>query len=240
VRIEWIVLQKLDESLLSQIPTFSRLTREEIREILNLSTPKRLDENCAVFEEGMDADRFFFMLDGYVRVLRITPGGEQVIALHIPSGQLFGIAQALGRDTYPATAMTATECLVLSWPARLWPEFVARYDGFATETYKTIGGRIDEMNNKIVEMATLHVEQRVASVLLRLISQTGRKTERGIEIDFPVTRQDISEMTGTTLHTVSRLLSAWQKDEIVESHRKRIIVLKPHLLVSLSEARLSH
>lgn len=229
-------VQKLDESLLSNLPPFSRLSRHQIREILDMATVRRLEANQGVFEEGQEATRFFLLLDGYVRVLRITPNGEQVIALHIPSGQLFGIAKALGHDTYPASAVTAAECLVLCWPTQRWDDFVARYDGFATQTYKTVGARIGEMNNKIVEMATLHVEQRVAAVLLRLINQTGRKTGEGIEIDFPITRQDISEMTGTTLHTVSRLLSGWQKDGIVESRRKHILVRQPHALVSLSEA----
>ena len=90
------------------------------------------------------------------------------------------------------------------------------------------------MNNRIVEMATQHVEQRVACALLRMISQAGKKEDRGILIDFPVTRQNISEMTGTTLHTVSRLLSAWEKQGIVESGRRRIMVTEPHQLVLLS------
>lgn len=225
---------KLDESLLTQVPPFSRLTRDQIREILNLAVSKRFEEGSAIFQEGSEADKFFMLLDGYIRVVRITFSGEQVITLHIPSGQLFGIAKALGHTNYPATAIAAAECLTLSWPQTLWTEFVASYDGFATETYKKIGERISDMNNTIVEMATLHVEQRVASALLRLINQTGRKTEQGIEIDFPVTRQDISEMTGTTLHTVSRLLSAWQKDGTIESRRKHIVVTDPHQLVLIS------
>ncbi len=231
-------MHKLDESLLCKLPTFSRLSRAQIREVLDLATSSRIEAGVAIFEEGMEAERFFFLLDGYVRVVRITPGGDQVVALHIPSGQLLGMASALGRTTYPATAMTAVDSLVLSWPTKHWTEFTEKYDGFASETYKTIGKRVGEMNNKIVEMATLHVEQRVASALLRLISQAGRKTDAGIEIDFPITRQDISEMTGTTLHTVSRLLSAWQNDGIIESQRKRIMVCDPHKLVLLSEAPL--
>lgn len=81
----------------------------------------------------------------------------------------------------------------------------------STETYKVVGTRLGELNNRIVEMATQQVEQRVANALLRLINQTGRKTPNGIEIDFPITRQDLSELTATTLHTVSRLLSSWEK-----------------------------
>ncbi|MFV2051576.1 Crp/Fnr family transcriptional regulator [Aliiroseovarius sp. YM-037] len=230
-------MKKLDESLLIDIPPFRRLDRAQIREILDLATAKRFDAGVAVFEEGFPADRFYLLLDGHVRVVRTTEGGEQIIALHITSGQLFGIAQALGRDTYPATAMAADECLTLSWPSTIWSDFIAKYDGFATETYKTVGERVGEMNNRIVEMATQHVEQRVACALLRMINQSGKKEDRGILIDFPITRQNISEMTGTTLHTVSRLLSAWEKQGIVESGRRRIMVTEPHQLVLLSGAQ---
>lgn len=227
---------RLDESLLRKLPPFSRLEPRQIREILDLAVARRFDEGVSVFEEGAPAERFFLLLDGYIRVVRITPTGEQVIALHIPPGQLFGIAQSLGRDTYPATAVTAAESLALVWPSRFWSRFVAEYDGFATETYKTVGKRIGEMNTRIVEMATQQVEQRIANALLRLVNQTGRKVDNGIEIDFPITRQDLSEMTGTTLHTVSRLLSAWEKDGLVESRRKRIVVRDPHRIVVLSQA----
>ncbi|SDW98261.1 Crp/Fnr family transcriptional regulator [Litoreibacter albidus] len=228
---------RLDESLLTDLPPFSKLSAREIREILDQASSRRYDEGVTVFEEGFDAGRFFLLLDGYVRVVRITPEGEQVIALHIPTGQLFGIAKALGHDTYPATAITAAESIVLSWPMHLWDDFVARYDGFATETYKTVGTRMKDMNNRVVEMATQQVEQRIACAILRLINQTGRKVDGGIEIDFPITRQDLSEMTGTTLHTVSRMLSAWEKQGLVSSARKRITVLKAHELVLLTGAR---
>lgn len=225
------ILPRLDESLLTQLPPFSRLERRQIRAILDQATARRYDEGVAVFSEAAPAERFFLLLDGYIRVVRVTPTGDQVTVLHIPSGQLFGIAEALGRDTYPATAMTASECLALSWPMRLWQSFVADYDGFATETYSTVGSRMGEMNNRIVEMATQQVEQRVANAVLRLVNQTGRKVGDGIEIDFPITRQDLSELAATTLHTVSRLLSGWEKEGLVRSRRKRITVTDPHALV---------
>lgn len=229
-------LNNLDESLLANIPPFRRLTRLQIREILDLAQPKRFDAGHSVFNEGAPVDRFFLLLDGHVRVVRTTPAGDQIIVLHIASGQLFGVGAALGHTTYPATAMAADESLTLSWPNGLWLNFVARYDGFATETYKVIGGRMDEMAARIVDLATKQVEQRVASAMVRLITQNGRKVDAGIEIDFPITRQNISDMTGTTLFTVSRLLSAWEKDGIVASERRRITVTEPRRLQALSLA----
>ena len=229
-------VSKLDESLLSDLPPFSRLGRSQIREMLDQASSRRYDEGAAIFREGHEADRFFLLLDGYLRVIRTTPGGDQIIVLHISPGQLFGIAPALERDTYPATSVAAAESIALSWPVRLWPEFIAKYDGFATESYKTLGSRLGQIQETLTELATQAVEKRVAAAVLRMVNQSGRKTDKGLEIAFPVTRQNISDMTGTTLHTVSRLLSAWEKAGMVRSTRKHIVVTDPHRLVVLSNA----
>ncbi len=227
-------MPKLDESLLADLPPFSQLQKGQIREILDEAVSRRYEEGTAIFREGEPAARFYLLLDGYLRVVRTTPGGDQIIVLHISPGQLFGIAPALQRDTYPATSIAAAESIALSWPVRLWADFTGRYPGFATESYKTLGQRLGQIQETLTEMATQAVEKRVACALLRMVTQSGRKVPEGIEIAFPVTRQNISDMTGTTLHTVSRLLSAWQKDGIVESTRKHITVTDPHALVVLS------
>ncbi len=75
----------------------------------------------------------------------------------------------------------------------------------------------------------------MARAILRLVDQSGEQTDEGIVINFPITRQDIAEMTGTTLHTVSRLLSAWRDKGVVKSGRKRIVVCAMDDLIRLAE-----
>lgn len=229
-------MRKLDESLLLPLPPFSKLEKAQVRTILDHATSRRFETGAPVFHEGASAKRFFLLLDGTIRVVKTTPDGEQVTSIHIPAGQLFGIAQAFGRDTYPATAIAACDVIALSWPASLWAGFIHDYPDFATETYKIVGARLGELNTRIIEMSTQHVEQRIARALLRLINQSGRQVEQGIEINFPITRKDVSEMTGTTLQTVSRLLSSWEKNGLVSSQRRKIIVCDPHRLTVLAEA----
>lgn len=233
-------MRKLDESLLIHLAPFAGLSKAAIREILDQAASRRYNEGEIVFHEGATAERFFLLLDGYIRVVRGSPEGEHVTVLHIPSGELFGIADAFEKTRYPASAIAASEIIALSWPMRLWAEFEARYVGFSSETHRTIGRRMTEMHDRIVEMATQQVEQRVANALLRLINQMGRKTDKGIEVDFPITRQDLFEMAGTTLHTVSRLLSAWERSGMVESRRKHIVVKQPHALVIVAENGTPH
>jgi CRP-like cAMP-binding protein len=228
-------VQHLDETLLRDLPSFRALEPLAVREILSHAHSRRIEAGHSVFEEGAEAETFFLLLDGHIRVERISREGDRVIPLHIPPGQLFGIAAALGRDTYPATAVAAAECIVLCWPMRLWDSFVETYPGFGREANKMVGHRVGEMNARIMELATQHVEQRVASAILRLSQQNGRQTDTGVEIPFPLTRRQISEMTGSTLHTVSRLLSAWERDGILTSERKHIRVHEPTRLAELTE-----
>ena len=228
------ILPRLDESLLIHLPPFSLLDGRQIRDILDQAVSRRYASGVAVFEEGMPAERFYMLLDGYVRVTRMSATGDQVTLHYIPSGEMFGIAKAFRLDRYPATAITADDAIGLSWPMAQWDGFLARYEGLSEETFRTVGRRISEKNDRIVELTSQQVQQRVANALLRLINQTGRKVEGGIVIDFPITRRDISEMTATTLHTVSRLLSKWEKDGILESERRQIKVRDPHLLTELA------
>jgi CRP-like cAMP-binding protein len=84
-------------------------------------------------------------------------------------------------------------------------------------------------------MSTEQVERRIAHTLLRLAQQSGRKVEAGIQIDFPISRQDVAEMTGATLHTVSRVLSAWEDKGLVAGGRQKITLRDPHRLFVLAE-----
>jgi hypothetical protein len=73
-----------------------------------------------------------------------------------------------------------------------------------------MGGRLREVHARIKELSTEEVEHRVAHILLRLVTQSARHTDDGVLVDFPITQQDLGEASGTTLHSVSRVLGAWE------------------------------
>ncbi|EHK53216.1 cyclic nucleotide-binding protein [Mesorhizobium alhagi CCNWXJ12-2] len=227
----------LDRSLIARLPLFKGLTAAELDEMLRGARSVRYPKQSAVFEQEAEAHSFFVLLDGHIRVVRTTPEGHQVIVRYISEGEIFGVAAALGRTTYPASAIAAVDCVALVWPNALWSELSLRFPSFGANTYKTVGSRLQETHTRVVELSTEQVEQRVAHALLRLVNQTGQKTDQGIEIDFPISRQDIAEMTGTTLHTVSRLLSAWEERGLIVSGRQKVTVKDPHALVVLAEHR---
>jgi CRP-like cAMP-binding protein len=225
----------IDTSLVAHLPLFSGLTAEELDAILREARSLRIPKNSNVFEQGEDAHSFFVLLHGHVRASKMTAAGEQVVVRYVAPGESFGVAMAIGLQRYPATATAVDDSIVLAWPSSTWPRLVEQYPSLATSTLRTVGERLQETHTRVVEMSTQQVEQRVAHALLRLAKQSGRKVEAGIEIDFPISRQDIAQMTGTTLHTVSRLLSGWEQRGLIESGRQRIVLREPHKLVVLAE-----
>ncbi|TGQ31473.1 MULTISPECIES: Crp/Fnr family transcriptional regulator [unclassified Mesorhizobium] len=230
-------MSRLDRSLIAGLPAFQGMAPTDLDYMVGQARSLRIAKDQPVFEQEQEAHSFFLLLDGHVRVVKTTPDGQEVTVRYISPGELLGIAHAIGRTTYPASAIAAADCVALAWPSHLWPKFADAFPNFGANTYKTVGNRLQDAHTRVVEMSTEQVDQRVAHALLKLIKQTGRKTDEGILIDFPISRQDIAEMTGTTLHTVSRLLSSWEDKGLVKSGRQKVTVVEPHRLLVLAEGR---
>jgi CRP/FNR family transcriptional regulator, nitrogen oxide reductase regulator len=230
-------LAQLNKALIAGVPLFAGLEDAELDFVLDGARAFRVSKDSAVFEQDVEAHCFFLLLHGHVRVERTTPDGQKIIARYVSEGELIGIAIALGRTSYPASAIAAVDCTVLSWPNARWPVLSARMPSLSGNVIKAVGARMEDAQTRIVEMSTERVEQRVAHTILRLVRQTGLKVEDGVEIDFPISRQDIAEMTGTTLFTVSRILSDWEAKKLIKSGRQKITVLQPHRLLVIAEGR---
>ncbi|EEW87151.1 LOW QUALITY PROTEIN: bacterial regulatory protein, partial [Brucella melitensis bv. 1 str. 16M] len=152
--------------------------------------------------------------------------------------RFFGFAMALGREDYPGTPLAVVDCSVIAWPMEMMTAFMASNPALAVNTMQMIGRRLDAAHSRIREISTQEVEQRVAHAVLRLVREAGIQEDTGLRIDFPVSRQDIAELTGTTLHTVSRIVSQWQSKGWVEGGRQSLLVRDLRRLRQIAEGEI--
>jgi CRP-like cAMP-binding protein len=227
---------RLDRSLIADLPLFAAMTPNQLDDALAQAHSHHYPKGSVVFTQGESARAFFVLLHGRLRVTQNTPSGEQIVVRFVAPGEMFGVAMALGRNTYPGTATAVVDSLALVWASAVWPHLMARNPAFAGNALQTVGSRLQEAHARIREISTEEVERRVAHAVLRLLKDGARDTADGKLIDFPVSRQDLAEMTGTTLHTVSRIMSAWEAMGIVDSGRQRITVRDPARLTAIAEA----
>lgn len=227
-------MQSPTYSLVRDLDLFKSLSEPEAHGVLAEARLRKVAEGGSVFTQGTPALRFFLLVEGRLKIVQTSPEGQQIIAHWVVPGQFFGLAVALGRDDYPGTAVPVADSTILAWPMTAWEKLASFHPAVAEAALRTIGGHLHEAFARLREVAAARVEQRIARALLRLIRQSGRRTERGVQIEFPITRQDIAEMTSTTLYTVSRTLSAWEQADVLTGGRRRIVILDPHALVRIA------
>lgn len=213
-----------EKAKIRSLPIFAHLPQGDFDQVYAAAARRSFAAGATVFEQGDVATYFFVLLDGRLRVTQVTAEGQQVIVRIVNPGDLFGIAKALQRTDYPGTATAVSDSVVLSWPMARWSDFMGNYPSMAMSAMQTMGTRLQEAQARMRELATEEVERRVAHAVLRLGEQSGREEAGGIRIDFPVSKQDIAEMTGTTLHTVSRILTAWEHAGLVVGGRQKLLL----------------
>lgn len=228
-------IEELRESLKGQVPLFEGLTEEALDEILNRGQRHQLARGFTLFQQGAFAESFHLILAGRLKVAQNTPEGQQVIVRYLGPREVAGCVAVCGGLPYPATATAVEDTWLLQWKREPLGELAERWPQIAVNAMRIMGGRMQELQDRVRELQGERVEQRIARALARLVVQAGRRTAEGIEIDFALSRQDLAEMVGTTLHTVSRTLASWEQVGIVRGGRQRVTILDPHSLSSIAE-----
>lgn len=234
--VQWVVMTEIKEiEQLQTVGLFDGLNQPALEEIYRASRIERRNPGEFYFFQGDPADSVFVLAEGRIKLLQLTPDGQQVILRMIAPYTLFGVIASVDGATYPVTAEAVEACRALCWSHEVLRGLIARYPQIAQNVMQEMAGHVQEMQDRLREMATERVERRVARTLLRLVRAAGKRTEQGIEITMPVSRQDLAEMSGTTLFTASRIVSEWERQGLVRAGRERLVVLQPHGLVKIAE-----
>ena len=196
---------------------------------------RHVNAGATLFLQDEPGHVFFILLSGRVRLSQVTEEGQQVIVHHVTPGEAFGIIVVLSGMSYPVSAEALDQCELLCWDADTTKQLMLRYPQLALNGLELVANHFVQISDRFRELATERVERRIAHALLRLMRQVGRKTAEGILVDLPLSRQDLAEMTGTTLYTTSRTLSRWEKAGWIRAGREEVVLLEPHALVTIAE-----
>ena len=226
----------IDPKLLAAVPLFRGLDAAGLTAVAADARRVRVPGGRAFFREG-EAARVFYVLDrGRVKFTQISPEGHEVILRVIGPAEPFGgVAASVDKATYPVTARAVEPAEAHAWNGARILALMHRFPAIAINAARMIADRLHELQRQHRELMTERVERRIARALLRLADHAGRRVDGGVEIDFPLSRQDLAQMTGTTLFTVSRTLSGWRESGLIVTGRRRIVIRQPHRLVRIAE-----
>ncbi|MEI7645439.1 MAG: Crp/Fnr family transcriptional regulator [Chloroflexales bacterium] len=187
------------------------------------------------FRQGEPASHFYVLAAGNARLSQITPEGRQIIMGLIGPPHEIGIIAAIAGAIYPLDLQATQDSQGLAWDRDALRALLEAHPVLALRALHMVSGRFVELQDRYRELATERVERRLARAILRLAAQASRPEADGVTIAVRLARQDLAELTGTTLFTVSRTLSAWEDAGIVRSGRERVTLCDPARLTAIAE-----
>ena len=207
----------------SLIGLLQGLEEEVARDLLQRAERRTVPAEGVLFTAGQPARAVHVIVSGVVRLVQVTPSGPRIIIKYVRPGEIFGSPALLDRF-YPTNAIAVTECVELQWSSATIKSFVDRYPQLALNVIRDLEARLREMESRLRDLSTEPVEQRLARAILKLVETFGQRTAEGVEIPFPVSRQDLADLIGSTLHMVSRTLRAWETQRQIGRYRRRLVI----------------
>ncbi|ODS51822.1 MAG: hypothetical protein ABS36_18785 [Acidobacteria bacterium SCN 69-37] len=181
---------------------------------------------AVVARQGEPATEFFLVASGFLKVVQGTADGHEVIVRFVGPGDPFGGVVALDDAVYPVTALAAQATRVWGWQASALKTLFERTPQVRANIMREMALHMTDALTRVHELSTARVGQRLAHALLRLMRQCGRPGDAGaVVLMQSLTRQELADLTGTTLYTVSRTLSQWTSDGILGSEGRRLVIL---------------
>jgi len=209
---------------LQQTKLFQNLPPRVLQDLVARAYTKQICPDQFFIHQGEPAVAVYLLLEGHAKVLQVTPDGHQLLTHFVGAGQEFGLIAVLSGYTYPVSVQAIDRSSALVWHGEVLAQYAERYPALAFNALHIFVAQNQALQRRYQELLTEKVEQRVAQALIRLTNQVGRPVGNGILIDLPLSREDLAEMVGTTLYSVSRILSGWEDQGWVESGRERVVV----------------
>lgn len=224
----------IDARSLANSEMFGALDDAGRAAVLAAGSARRLPAGTMIFAQGDTGLTCHSLLEGRVKIVKSRPDGGQSVLRFIGPGEMYGTVAAMMNKPFPADAVAVVDSLEIVWSVAAMRRLMRAWPEIAIHATASAGERLFELHRRVGDLTGERVEQRIARALTRLGQQAGRPVETGVEIDFPLTRQDLAEMAGATLHTVSRTLAAWDQRGVTASARRRIVIRDAGALAALA------
>ena len=216
-----------------QLETLSAVHRGQLAAI---ATARGFTAGEQIVAQGHRLETLYLVVAGQVKMMRALPNGRRVLLSVFGPGQLFGTVDALSDEpcNHSFVALTDGECLAICRRALM--VCLEQHSDLARGLLVALVPHFSECRHCVVELAAMRVEARLARLLTRLGASVGEQRPGGLLVPVTLRRQDLADMTGTTVETCIRVMSRWRNEGLVETVDEGFLITDPELLESLSNA----
>jgi CRP/FNR family transcriptional regulator len=214
-----------DDELLRRIPFFRRLSVELRARVAGVARLKAHERGELIFAEGDPSDAFMVIVSGRVKVFKSTPAGKEIILEIFGAGDPLGAVAVYEGAPFFASALALDPSQVLRIEQQAFFRLLEDDPALVRGLLSGLTIRLAELTRRLAEMSGARVEARFARLFLKLCDQIGRPERGGLFVPMALPRQELADLTGTTIETAIRIMSRWQKEDVLHTEKDGFVVL---------------
>lgn len=218
----------------SKVPIFSNLNNEELLEIVNMTGHNNYSKGENIFLEGDEAETLYLINEGKIKLYKYTKDGKQQILHILSEGDFFGELNLFKNSQYGFSAEAIGSSKICTLTKDKMKSIILSKPEIGIKILEVVGDRLSKVESLAQHLATNDVESRLAYLLVDMMESYGKKTAKGIEIELPISREDMSNYTGVARETISRKLKKFEEEGYIKLvGTKRVIILEEDVLRDL-------
>ncbi|MCC6178282.1 MAG: Crp/Fnr family transcriptional regulator [Chloroflexi bacterium] len=220
----------LTAELLARSPLLRNLSPESLSRLASVARRRTYRRGEVVFHQGDPGDSLHILLEGRVKiVLDAESGDEAVIAIFGP-GDCFGELALIDGEPRSASVAALEPVHTVSISRNDFMSFVRENPSVAEQLLMTLAGMVRHANEGLADLVFLDMEGRLVKKLLELAASHGRSVDGAIEIELPMTQEDLAAMIGATRASVNKLLGWYEDQGAIQRRGRRIAIFDPERL----------
>jgi len=216
----------LAEPFLRENPLYRRLSDEDRRRLADVSMARSYRKGETIFSEGEASHFIYTIASGRVKVVKMLPAGKEVILEILGAGDPLGAVAAYESRPYPASAIALEDATCILVKSGAFFALLETCPSLVRGLLVGLSFRLIELTRRIAEVTGSRVESRFAHLFLKLAERMGKPDAGGVFIPLVLSRQDLADLTGTTIETSIRLMSRWGKEGILATEKEGFRLLE--------------
>ena len=203
---------------------FAGLSDTELAFLAQRAVTRKFSAAEIVFSEDDPCAGMYVVESGQLRIFKTSPGGrEQVLSIEGPGGSVAELPVFDGGN-YPASVSAVVDSTLLFIAKRDFHALCLAHPEVALKVLRVIGSRLRKLVGIIEELSFTTVRHRLAAFLVRLAQREGEKVAAGIAVSLPASNQELAAQIGTVRELVSRNLSRFQSENLLQMDGRRVVI----------------
>ncbi len=210
--------------ILKNLPLFSELTHNQFNQIVSISKIIHYKKNEIIFREGDSYKGFYILLNGSIKIYKISYEGKESILHLIKPSESFGDVPLFEGGSYPVTSQTIVASSLVFFPAISFKKLIRNNPTICFNMLVGFAKKMRRLTQKVEDLSTKEVSNRLARFLLEEIKKSGTENQPEPHIKITISKKNISSFIGTIPDTLSRILKKLQDEKIIRVSGKSIFI----------------